>query len=244
MVPCCEETLESSSTLLLLCLLKHMRHWVLVVIDMKAGKCYYLDSLKHSTINQQAMLVYTTQSGSDKRINLMWEQVRVPKQPGNTECGYYVCKENSEIANEATLRLHGTAAKRLAATQVEEFTAGVEAGMGIRSGKVCQWQTPSVKTRRAVCISSDSDSDCRPRTRSVVRAFDSDVVMSDHGLGPTFCLGLGPPKIIADQEFACDVGLGPWSEAFDRRLRCRTRSVVRGPWSESESESERNQTHP
>ncbi|KAL4559437.1 hypothetical protein LXL04_031575 [Taraxacum kok-saghyz] len=38
----------------------------------------------------------------------------------------------------------------------------------------------------------------RPRTRSVVRAFDSVHVMSDHGLGPTFCLGLGPPKKIAD----------------------------------------------
>ncbi|KAL4568959.1 hypothetical protein LXL04_024583 [Taraxacum kok-saghyz] len=43
------------------------------------------------------MLVYTTQSGSDKRINLMWEHVRVPKQPGNTECGYYVCKFMKEI---------------------------------------------------------------------------------------------------------------------------------------------------
>ncbi|KAL4565859.1 hypothetical protein LXL04_029965 [Taraxacum kok-saghyz] len=67
-------------------------------------KCYYLDSLKHSTINQQlkqiidaAMLVYTTQSGSDKRINLMWEQVQVPKQPGNKECGYYGCKFMKEI---------------------------------------------------------------------------------------------------------------------------------------------------
>ncbi|KAL4592067.1 hypothetical protein LXL04_005047 [Taraxacum kok-saghyz] len=82
----------------------HGRHWVLVVIDIKEGKCYYLDSLKHSTINQQlkqiieaAMLVYSTQNGSDKRINLMWEQVRVPKQPGNTECGYYVCKFMKEI---------------------------------------------------------------------------------------------------------------------------------------------------
>ncbi|KAL4565253.1 hypothetical protein LXL04_029339 [Taraxacum kok-saghyz] len=70
--------------------------------------------------------------------------------------------------------------------------------------------------RGAVCKCSDSDSDCRPWTRSVVRAFDSDVVMSDHGLGPTFCLGLGPCLKIVDREFACDVGLGPWSEAFDR----------------------------
>ena len=35
-----------------------------------------------------------------------------------------------------TFRLHGMGGKRPAATQVEEFTAGVEAGMGIRSGKL------------------------------------------------------------------------------------------------------------
>ncbi|KAL4566201.1 hypothetical protein LXL04_030312 [Taraxacum kok-saghyz] len=69
---------------------------------------------------------------------------------------------------------------------------------------------------RAVCYSLDSDSDCRPRTRSVVRAFDLVLVMSDHGLGPTFCLGL---------DVASDVGLGPWSEAFDRRCRTQTESV-------------------
>ncbi|KAL4588603.1 hypothetical protein LXL04_001495 [Taraxacum kok-saghyz] len=50
----------------------------------------------------------------------------------------------------------------------------------------------------AVCFSIGLGLGLRPQTRSVVRAFDSVHVMSDHGLGPTFCLGLGPPKKIAD----------------------------------------------
>ncbi|KAL4561477.1 hypothetical protein LXL04_033643 [Taraxacum kok-saghyz] len=72
---------------------------VLVVIDMKAGKCYYLDSLKHSTINQQLkqiidteMLVYTTQSGSDKRINLMYRN-----NLETQSVAIYVCKFMKEI---------------------------------------------------------------------------------------------------------------------------------------------------
>ncbi|KAE8659919.1 Glutamate--tRNA ligase [Hibiscus syriacus] len=71
------------------------RHWVLAVIDMKATRCYYLDSLGPTNVHQQlkqiidaAMILYTAQSGSNKRC---------PRQSGGTECEYYVCKFMKEI---------------------------------------------------------------------------------------------------------------------------------------------------
>ncbi|KAL4565131.1 hypothetical protein LXL04_029216 [Taraxacum kok-saghyz] len=67
---------------------------------------------------------------------------------GELICCHYAFKVQKLNVEQDYKRLVGVVGKRPAATQVEEFTAGVEAGMGIRSGKVCQRQTPSVKTRR------------------------------------------------------------------------------------------------
>ncbi|CAI9299076.1 unnamed protein product [Lactuca saligna] len=54
-----------------------IRHWVLGVLDMKSDTCYYLDSLSYGNFNMQlkeivnlAMVLYTTQSGSNKRVKL------------------------------------------------------------------------------------------------------------------------------------------------------------------------------
>nr|KAJ0191251.1 hypothetical protein LSAT_V11C800438110 [Lactuca sativa] len=75
-------------------------HWVLGVLDMKLDTCYYLDSLSSSNFNMQlkqiAMVLYTTQSGSNKRVKLN----RCPVQPGSTECGYYMLRFMNEITEE------------------------------------------------------------------------------------------------------------------------------------------------
>ncbi|KAI3725334.1 hypothetical protein L1987_65120 [Smallanthus sonchifolius] len=70
------------------------RHWVLAALHMKPATCYYLDSLRSSIVNPQlkqtidaAMVLYATQSGSNKRVKLSWVNARCPCQPGSTECG-------------------------------------------------------------------------------------------------------------------------------------------------------------
>ncbi|CAI9276860.1 unnamed protein product [Lactuca saligna] len=83
------------------------RHWVLGVLDMKSDTCYYLDSLSSTNFNMQlkqivdsAMVLYTTQSGSNKRVKLNWVNVTCPVQPGSTECGYYMLRFMKEIVEE------------------------------------------------------------------------------------------------------------------------------------------------
>ncbi|KAI3763261.1 hypothetical protein L1987_53715 [Smallanthus sonchifolius] len=83
------------------------KHWVLAVLDMKTSTCYYLDSLRASTVNSQlrqtidaAIILYTAQSGSNKRVKLNWVNARCPCQPGSTECGYYMLKFMKEIVDE------------------------------------------------------------------------------------------------------------------------------------------------
>ncbi|CAI9303092.1 unnamed protein product [Lactuca saligna] len=74
------------------------RHWVLGVLDMKSNTCYYLDSLSSGNFNMQlkqivdsAMVLYTTQSGSNTRC---------PTQSGSTECGYHMLRFMKEIVEE------------------------------------------------------------------------------------------------------------------------------------------------
>nr|KAJ0223304.1 hypothetical protein LSAT_V11C200071280 [Lactuca sativa] len=83
------------------------RHWVLGVLDMKLDNCSYLDSLSSSNFNIQlkqivdsAMVLYATQSGSNKRVKLNWVNVMCPVRPGGTECGYYMVRFMKEIVEE------------------------------------------------------------------------------------------------------------------------------------------------
>nr|KAJ0193149.1 hypothetical protein LSAT_V11C800403260 [Lactuca sativa] len=71
------------------------RHWVLAVLDMKSDTCYYLDSLGSRNFNI-SMVLYATQSGSNKRIKLNW----CPVQARSTECGYYMSKFIKGIVEE------------------------------------------------------------------------------------------------------------------------------------------------
>ncbi|KAJ0916765.1 putative papain-like cysteine peptidase superfamily [Helianthus annuus] len=48
----------------------------------------------------RAMAVYASQSGANIRVKLIWINARCPRQPGGTECGYYVMKFMKEIAYE------------------------------------------------------------------------------------------------------------------------------------------------
>ncbi|CAH1423010.1 unnamed protein product [Lactuca virosa] len=75
------------------------RHWVVGVLDMKSDTCYYLDSLSSGNFNM-AMVMYATQSGSNKKVKLNWVNVTCPVQPGSTECGYYMLRFMNEIMEE------------------------------------------------------------------------------------------------------------------------------------------------
>ncbi|KAM0049484.1 putative papain-like cysteine peptidase superfamily [Helianthus debilis subsp. tardiflorus] len=46
------------------------------------------------------MAVYALESGANIRVKLVWINARCPRQPGGTECGYYVMKFMKEIAYE------------------------------------------------------------------------------------------------------------------------------------------------
>ncbi|CAI9265072.1 unnamed protein product [Lactuca saligna] len=83
------------------------RHWVLGVLDMKSDNCFYLGSLSSSNFNMQlkqivdsAMVMYATQSGSNKRVKLNWVNVTCLVHPGATECGYYMLRFMNEIVEE------------------------------------------------------------------------------------------------------------------------------------------------
>ncbi|XP_021983141.1 uncharacterized protein LOC110879047 isoform X2 [Helianthus annuus] len=78
-------------------------HWVLAVLNLKTTTCYYLDSLRPRSVDEQlrqiidmAMAVYASESGANIRVKLIWINAR----PGGTECGYYVMKFMKEIAYE------------------------------------------------------------------------------------------------------------------------------------------------
>ncbi|KAK9050807.1 hypothetical protein SSX86_030223 [Deinandra increscens subsp. villosa] len=87
-------------------------HWVLGVIDMKNMDCYYLDSLRPSSVNFQfkqivdaAIGLYESQSGSKKTRKLRWVNSKCPPQPGFTECGYYVLKFMKEVVRQGIVVL-------------------------------------------------------------------------------------------------------------------------------------------
>nr|KAJ0199667.1 hypothetical protein LSAT_V11C600323100 [Lactuca sativa] len=80
---------------------------VTFAVVTKLDTCYYLDSLSSGNFNMQlkqiidsAMVLYTTQSGSNKRVKLNWVNVMCPVQPGSTECGYYMLRFMKEIVEE------------------------------------------------------------------------------------------------------------------------------------------------
>ncbi|KAL4561446.1 hypothetical protein LXL04_033612 [Taraxacum kok-saghyz] len=85
------------------------RHWVLAVLDMDTTTCYYLDSgrpvnISQQTVNTQlkhiietALVSYSAQIGTNKRVKMKWINVACPRQPGITECGYYVLKFMKEV---------------------------------------------------------------------------------------------------------------------------------------------------
>nr|KAJ0206422.1 hypothetical protein LSAT_V11C500259240 [Lactuca sativa] len=50
--------------------------------------------------NPGSMVLYTTQSGSNKRVKLNWVNVTCPVQSGSTECGYYMLRFMKEIVEE------------------------------------------------------------------------------------------------------------------------------------------------
>ncbi|CAH1426467.1 unnamed protein product [Lactuca virosa] len=51
-------------------------------------------------IVDSAMVMYATQSGSNKRVKLNWVNFTCPVQPGSTECGYNMLRFMKEIVEE------------------------------------------------------------------------------------------------------------------------------------------------
>ncbi|KAJ0801189.1 putative Ulp1 peptidase [Helianthus annuus] len=88
-------------------LILNKNHWVLAVLNLKTTTCYYLNSLRTRSVDEQlrqiidtATAVYASESGANIRVKLVWINARCPRQPGGTECGYYVMKFMKEIAYE------------------------------------------------------------------------------------------------------------------------------------------------
>ncbi|MFS7936831.1 putative Ulp1 protease family catalytic domain, papain-like cysteine peptidase superfamily [Helianthus anomalus] len=69
---------------------KKKRHWVLVVLDMKTYTCYYLDSVRNSTINPMLRQIIDTAMALYVIQSVNWVKAKCPYQTGSTECGYYV----------------------------------------------------------------------------------------------------------------------------------------------------------
>ncbi|KAK9057103.1 hypothetical protein SSX86_024470 [Deinandra increscens subsp. villosa] len=88
------------------------RHWVLGVLDMKKMKCYYLDSIRPTSVNLQfktivdaAIGLYNAKIGSKKASKFNWVNSACPLQPGTTECGYYVLKFMKEVVRQGLVVL-------------------------------------------------------------------------------------------------------------------------------------------
>ncbi|KAK9056802.1 hypothetical protein SSX86_024165 [Deinandra increscens subsp. villosa] len=88
------------------------RHWVLGVLDMKKKKCYYLDSIRPTSVNLQfkhivdaAIGLYNANIGSKKASKFNWVNSACPLQPGTIECGYYVLKFMKEVVRQGLVVL-------------------------------------------------------------------------------------------------------------------------------------------
>ncbi|KAL4567852.1 hypothetical protein LXL04_023448 [Taraxacum kok-saghyz] len=85
------------------------RNLVLAVLDMDTTTCYYLDSgrpvnISQQTVNTQlkhiietALVSYSAQIGTNKSVKMNCINVACPRQPGITECRYYVLKLMKEV---------------------------------------------------------------------------------------------------------------------------------------------------
>ncbi|KAL4566981.1 hypothetical protein LXL04_022551 [Taraxacum kok-saghyz] len=84
----------------------HGDHWVLAVLDMQIGSCYYFDSAGHGNVDRDlkriievALSICARKSGSNQ-TSLKWINVECPVQLGITECRYYVLKFMKAIVDE------------------------------------------------------------------------------------------------------------------------------------------------
>nr|KAJ0211272.1 hypothetical protein LSAT_V11C400193190 [Lactuca sativa] len=73
--------------------------------DASRGLAYRLSSRKGNDIiflpyNPGAMVLYATQSGSNKRVKLNWVNVTCLVQPRSTKCGYYMLRFMKEIVEK------------------------------------------------------------------------------------------------------------------------------------------------
>ncbi|KAJ0881838.1 putative Ulp1 protease family catalytic domain, papain-like cysteine peptidase superfamily [Helianthus annuus] len=65
------------------------------------------------------MAVYASRSDANIRVKLIWINARCPRQPGGTECGYYVMKFMKEITYEGVEILESNNVRK----EVEEYSA-------------------------------------------------------------------------------------------------------------------------
>ncbi|MFS8016560.1 putative Ulp1 protease family catalytic domain, papain-like cysteine peptidase superfamily [Helianthus anomalus] len=64
--------------------LLNKNHWVLAVLNLKTTTCYYLDSLRPRSVDEQlrqiidmAMAMYASRSGANIRVKLIWINARL-----------------------------------------------------------------------------------------------------------------------------------------------------------------------
>ncbi|PIA35546.1 hypothetical protein AQUCO_03500122v1 [Aquilegia coerulea] len=84
-------------------------HWILMVIDSSSMDIYWLDPMqKPPSID---IKIYVTagikalQTDGKRRPNPTWHSVKCPKQPMDSQCGYYVMRYMRELVEERNLSI-------------------------------------------------------------------------------------------------------------------------------------------
>ncbi|KAJ0804500.1 putative Ulp1 protease family catalytic domain, papain-like cysteine peptidase superfamily [Helianthus annuus] len=67
---------------------------------MKTYTCYYLDSIRNSTINPMLRQIIDATMALYAIQSVNWVKAKCPYQTGGTECGYYVLKFMKEVVEE------------------------------------------------------------------------------------------------------------------------------------------------
>ncbi|KAI9109394.1 hypothetical protein K1719_019448 [Acacia pycnantha] len=84
-------------------------HWTLVVVCPAKNACYWLDSLGGKpdkdikTMFAEDLKTYRQLIGSKDQGGPKWYYPKFPRQPGNTECGYYVINHMHAIVSTGRL---------------------------------------------------------------------------------------------------------------------------------------------
>ncbi|KAI9082989.1 hypothetical protein K1719_035132 [Acacia pycnantha] len=87
-------------------------HWTLVVACPAKSACYWLDSLGGKpdedikTMFADGLKTYRELTGSKDQGGPKWYYPKCPRQPGKTECGYYVIHHMHAIVSRRSYEFY------------------------------------------------------------------------------------------------------------------------------------------